>query len=487
MKKRTKGIIAGGAAVVVLAGALTALLLTSPDEDEAAEESTSVSSEEKTSALLYDKDPAKISSIDISNESGNIRIERYADNFWTIPDISGFPLDSDLIESAVNSAATLTAETTIKDKTDLSVYGLDSPRITIKTVFDGDTAQEKTVYIGNATPKNNGYYVILEGGTDIYTVKTSALSVFENKEYDYIDHVLYENVTDDDTEDDYDPLKINSLTITRPDLPDEIRIEYDKRKDSEETITGNSSDHVMTSPVSLDLSPDKSNDTLNVIFGLSASDVAAVNPDDAALAEYGLKEPACTVEYDINAGGIKLFIGNECRDEDGNITGYYAMKDGIEAVYVLPTQSVPWIDVMPLDLTMTMITSTYIYSIDTIDIEYEGKSESFALSGDEDTFAVSWNGEEYADTDRFKTFYQYILRAPAEELFLEENSEEPRVSITIKSASGTDKIEFITSGDRMTIIRRNGQNSFRCRTAYVDRLIENIEKLRSGDDIISSW
>lgn len=484
MKKKTKGIIALSSAVVVLGAVVTVLLVTSPEEESEEDLYANTSdSSAKTTKLLYDKDPNKITTLTVTNENGGYTVEKYADDFWTIPDISGFPLDYDTVNSSVDAIATVTAQTVIEGKDDLEAYGLDNPAVTVSAKSD-DNSFEKTMYIGSVTPKGDCYYVKFEGESDIYTIKTSDISIFENKEYDFINHVIYDDVTDDDTEDDYDPKKINSMTIKRADLPYDIEVIYDVRKDSDETLTGNSSSHVMVSPVSLDLSPDKSDTTLNMIFGLTATDVAAVDPDENTLEEYGLKSPACTVIYDINASAATLYIGN--KTSDGY---YYVMRDGLDVVYTLPAESVPWITTEPLDLTMTMITSTYIYTIDTIDIEHDGTTEHFELSGSADTddFAVKWNDEDFEDTESFKTFYQYILRAPAEELYLEENTEDPTLTVTITSETGTDKLEFIPSDNRMTIIRRNGQTSFKCRTAYVDRFLENIEKLRNGEEIVSSW
>ena len=143
---------------------------------------------------------------------------------------------------------------------------------------------------------------------------------------------------------------------------------------------------------------------------------------------------------------------------------------------------------MPLDLTTTLVTSVYIYTIHTIDMEYEGNTLHFDLSGGADDFKVRCGGEDFTDTDRFKSFYQFILRAPAEELYLADDGEnEARVTLTIESDFGTNVIEFITSADRKSIIRLNGRTSFKCRTAYVDRLIDNVDNLFNGEKIITSW
>ncbi|MGN1415343.1 MAG: DUF4340 domain-containing protein [Oscillospiraceae bacterium] len=488
MKKRTKGIIAGSCAVVLLAGALVALKLTEPETEEEDNLASTSDASAKTSALLYDKNPSDVSSVEVTNADGGYTVERYADNFWTIPDISGLPLDYTSVNSAVETLATLTAQQVVSEAPeDLSVYGLDEPQLKAKVVFDSGNISEKTIIVGDETPKGGEYYFKLEDSDTVYTIKSSDISLLFAKEYDFINHVLYDNVMDDDTEDDYDPRKINSMTVSRPDLEYDIVVEYDVRQDYEEIITGNSSSYVMTAPVSLDLNPDKSDDMMELIFGITASDVAAVEPDEAALNEYGLTEPACTVTYDINAGAATLYIGNKCYNDSGVPTGYYVMREGLDVVYILDTANVPWVSIQPLDITMTMITSTYIYSVESIEIAYDGRTETFEPNGDKDDFVVKHNGED-ADADLFKSLYQYILRAPAEEIYLGDiPDKEPDVSITIKNEYGEDKLDFYSDADRKSIIVLNGKANFKCRTAYVDRLIDNLGHYAAGEDIVTSW
>lgn len=488
MKKKTKGIIAGSCAVVLLAGALVALKLTEPETEEEDNLASTSDSSTKTSTLLYDKNPSDISSVEVTNEQGGYTIERYADDFWTIPEISGLPLNYTSVNSTVETLATLTAQQVVSEAPeDLSVYGLDRPQLTATTVFDNGSVTEKTILVGDETPKGGEFYFKLSDSDIVYTVKSADISVLFNKEYDFINHVVYDYVTDDDTEDDYDPTKINSMTISRPDLEYDIVVEYDVRQDQEEIITGNSSSYVMTAPVSLDLNPDKSDDMMQKIFGYTAADVAAVDPDDAALEEYGLKEPACTVTYDVNAGAATLYIGNRYYTDEGLPEGYYVMREGLDVVYMFATADVPWISIEPLDITMTMITSTYIYAVESIEITYGDTTQTFEPNGDQDDFAVKYNGED-ADADLFKSLYQFILRAPAEEIYLGAvEDREPDVTITIKNEYGEDRVEFYSDADRKSMIVLNGKSNFKCRTAYVDRLLDNLEHFAAGEDIVTSW
>ena len=143
---------------------------------------------------------------------------------------------------------------------------------------------------------------------------------------------------------------------------------------------------------------------------------------------------------------------------------------------------------MPLDITSTMVTSNYIYDLSSIEIKTADKTYDLEMSGSSsDDFTVKIDGKDI-ETDRFKTFYQFLLRTSAEELYLQETDAEPYMTITIKTTRGnTDVLEYIADSDRMTIIKLNGNADFRCRTAYTDRLLENLDALINGGEFATTW
>ena len=218
----------------------------------------------------------------------------------------------------------------------------------------------------------------------------------------------------------------------------------------------------------------------------SADSFALLNPTEEDLEEYGFSDPTAIITMNIVGGDFRMLVGDPYNDEDGNQAGYYAIVEGYEVVYMFSNSKLPWVSFMPLDITTTMITSNYIYGVSSIDIT--GNAEAhFTMTGSEASdFAVKLNGND-VDSDSFKTLYQFILRAPAEQLCFDDVSGEPALTIAIKSASGNDTIEFYPTENRRTIIRLNGVTSFTCKTAYLDRLIENIGKFENGEDLITNW
>lgn len=483
MKGNIKLLITAAVVLVILAGAVVALTLTGGEEGET--EETSVSTTAPLSRLLYEKSPEQVENIRIVNETGEYDIKKFGESLWAVTDFAGVNHSKAALDDALEGACSVTSQQVAAENADdLSVYGLKEPRASVTVTF-GDGSERKML-IGAESPSPGLTYMCFEGETKVYAVNTSDIDVFLEDRFYFIAKTVYTARSAADANDTTDYTKIDSITISRKDIDYDIVLEYDVRQDSDEIITGNSSSHIMTSPVRLDLNPDMAADTLNKVFGLTASAVAVVAPSKEMMANFGLDDPFAVIKFDIAGETFTLSVGNEFTAEDGT-QGYFGYAEGIDIIYIFNRSDLPWATVKPLDITMTMITSTYIYAIDTVDIETAEGSTHFDLSGDgaDDFDVVCDNGD--ITEDSFKSFYQFFLRAPAEEIYLEENTSPADITVTVKSSGGTDVVEFIRSEDRMSVIRLNGRTSFRCRTAYTDRLIENLGLLLEGQGMIETW
>ncbi|MGN0675397.1 MAG: DUF4340 domain-containing protein [Oscillospiraceae bacterium] len=487
MKKNIKLIIIICAVVAVLAGLLIFLKLTAPEE----EEETAAEEEVKTS-LLYDKDPYDISSVKIQNEHGEYEIVRIGEgenSLWTIMDIVNLPMNNTTLSTLIENASTLTAQqTVVENAEDISIYGLDTPAATVTATFTDSSNTVKTLIIGNLAPDGIKRYLMLEGDPNVYTVYNTAVSCFLNDKYDVVNKTIYTARASSSESDTTDYTRINKMTIKRPDIDYDIVIEYDVRLDDESLMVANSSSYVISEPVFRDLNPEKSSIVMDGIFGLSARELAIVNPNENDMEACGLTEPAAEITVEINGGDTLHFvIGNEFINEDGKKDGRYVYADGISIIYIFDESSLPWLDVMPLEIVTTMFTSNYIYDLTALDIICEGKELNFTMTGSSaDDFAVKLNGSD-TDTDLFKDLYQFILRAPSSELYFEETTAEPILTINVKTASGGDLIEFIPDENRQTVIRLNGKSTYKCAAAYADRLIKNLELYEKGEDIVTNW
>ncbi|MBQ4256677.1 MAG: DUF4340 domain-containing protein [Oscillospiraceae bacterium] len=484
MRSNIKLLIAVTIAAVVLAAAVILLVnLTGGDKGDAAEETTSVTVNE--GKLLYDKDPAAIETIAIANSEGEYTIRKYADDSWFVEDFAGLIHDTTFIGKALEYAASFAAATTANEHADdLSVYGLDAPRATALITFEDGTVRE--IRVGNEAPADEVTYCTLDGTDTVYAVDNAKVSYFLRDKFYFLEKTVYTPQAPENAENPEDYTKINSITVKRKDIDYAIVLEYDERQDSDEIVTGNSATHRMTEPVRLDLNPDTAYDALNAIFGLTASGVAVAAPSEETLSSFGFDDPYAVIDFDIVGGDTTLTVGNAYTNEETGEKGRYVTATGFDEIFMFTDGTLPWLTITPEGITSPLITSTYIFAIDEFTVESRDVRKDFVLSGDKDDFAVTCDGEE-VDPDLFKSFYQYFLKAPAEEIYLEENTDPADVTVTVVSDYGTDIVEFINSADRLSVVRLNGRTSFRLRTTYVNRLLENLDHLMNGEGIIVTW
>lgn len=487
MKKNIRLIIIICVIAAVLAGAVLVLMKTAPQDEE--QEDTA---EEVTTLLLYDKAPADLAKLTIENESGTYEVVRVGEGDgakWTVMDIANLPLSGSVMTRLLDNSASLTAQQTVSEAPeDISIYGLDAPSATFTAEFSDSAKTVKKLLIGNLTPEETKRYVMLEGDPKVYTVFNTALNCFLQDKYALINKTVFSAQAAASAEDTTDYTRINKLTVSRADIDYDIVIEYDVRLDDDSSMVGNSSTYVMSEPVFRDLNPETSSGVTDGIFGLTASDLAVLNPNEEDIAASGMDEPAAEVTAEINGGSSLHFkIGNEFINEEGKKDGRYVLVDGIDIIYIFSESSLPWLTVKPLDIVTTMYTSNYVYDLDMLNITCDGKERKFSITGSQNDFAVTLNGAA-VDGDAFKNLYQFILRAPSSELCFEDVSAEPSLTVEIVTRDGGgDLIEFIPDGNRRAVVRLNGRPEYICQQSYVDRFIKNLELFENGEDIVLNW
>ncbi|MBR6599976.1 MAG: hypothetical protein IKK88_06715, partial [Oscillospiraceae bacterium] len=95
------------------------------------------------------------------------------------------------------------------------------------------------------------------------------------------------------------------------------------------------------------------------------------------------------------------------------------------------------------------------------------------------------------DRERYSKFYQALISAPAEQIYLDDDSATKRIAtIIIEKNDGSEKesVEFFEADDREVIIRKNGKVSFKTRASYVNKaLLPNIKNIDTDAEFVTNW
>lgn len=155
--------------VLVLALAIVAFVWVSklPAEEEA---------EEAIRYTVIELDAEAVNKVSFTNETGTYILNK-AEEEWTYNGNKTLDIDEDEVLQMVKKVAALTSENCIEQVTDLSMYGLDTPMITI-LLSDGSTSY--TLLVGDYNDVTYTQYVCLESDKEtVYTTAAYNISSFK--------------------------------------------------------------------------------------------------------------------------------------------------------------------------------------------------------------------------------------------------------------------------------------------------------------------
>lgn len=483
-----KQLIACAAAVVLLGGGVAAMKFTEPKPELDTMDPADVS-EEASGSMIYSGPEKDLKTVYVTNANGGFIFTRTYKgsgdeddaNKYKIEGLENVKLDSYTTDNLASNAAALESKAVIEENaSDLGKYGLSEPRAEAVITFDGDEPQTVTVLVGNDTPGGD-IYVKLADSSTVYSASSSFLKCYTYEKEYFVSHLLVE----EPSEDEY-PV-ISSVRVHRSDLEQDIVFEYDPYSDGENEQGGTSAAHVMTSPVHAYLNVSDSVKYTHGIFGLRAKNVLSVEPSEQELEFAGILDPVCTVTMTLEDGQEYVLKLGVSYGEDGGYTGYL---EGTDVLWQFDPNSVPWMTMAAEDAMSTLVFGSYVYDVTSVSLTEAGNTSEFTCTGDSaDNYKVQFSGEEY-DRNRFLEFYQALIKAPAEEICLEDDGTELLVSVKITRRNGLpdENVEFWKTEGNKVLIKKDGDPCFKCRASFVNKaLIPNISKIQGTDDFVTNW
>lgn len=289
---------------------------------------------------------ASMQSIEVENEFGGYKIYRDAADTFQLDGFLGLNFNAELFSSLVVTTGTPTVMQRIAQDLDadgLAEYGFDDPQASW-TVTDLSGKQVK-VYVGDELLTEGGYYVMLDGRNAVYIMGTTLADTvlqpahklltplltagMSTNNYFFVDNFrvwkgdeLFVNVE-----------KVPDNELSNPDAIVEARLLY--------PLTENGDRYDINDSLYFEI--------LYKFIALQGESVEAFLPTDEQLIEYGLDEPAYTINYTFNDpttdddATYEFIIFVSKQQADGT---YYAVSNllGYSIVCKVSEENLGWLE-----------------------------------------------------------------------------------------------------------------------------------------------
>lgn len=498
MSKKVKAIIAGSIVMVLLVGAVIALVLTNNPATE----------DEQTSSIGAELITIQEASVDdleyilVKNQKDEYKIESIGEKKFGIKEIDGYKQVDGMFETTASSVMNIYAQQIIEENaTDLDMYGFDNPTLEAEIKVRGKDSLKLT--LGNLSPDTYTRYMIKTGENTVYGMSSGTLSNLMSTKYDYLDKVVVPAL---ETGEDGNPV---APSLERIEIQNELLekpVIMEKYQEGELSKNGFPGIGVkMTSPINGMINETKAQERINPVFGLTASSIAAINPTAAQLTEYGFDTPTSSfsINYD-KTFSAKVITGSaiECQHEEGEdltdhkhvIKSYYAMREGTNVIYVVPKESLSWLDIKRNTLLSSIAVLPPILDLDGVDFtvgseKYEIKYKM--IGDDEDDtneMEATVNGKS-VDIDAAKKMLQLFYATSIQDVNTGITPENPPDASLVYHYKGgkTDKVEFFIMDDRQVVISLNGNLGYTGRSGYIEVMQKNMNKLINGEEVDTDW
>lgn len=373
-----------------------------------------------------------------TDENGETKTETEKKKVWTNPD---FDVDSSRVDDIIRAAGTTINRTINENPENVSVYGLDNPRLVTFVLSDG---KEVTLEIGGQSPTGESQYVRRAGEKAVYSIGSYDGKKLASGKFDIMDRNLY-------AKDDVSESDISTLAFFKN--GDKV---FEAVSDSE-SGTWN-----MISPLKVKAEMLEFNKFLKWISGMRASEFIAENPSD--LSEYGLDKPTYEFSYTLDGETYRLILGSKT----DNL--YYAKMEDRPLIFTVNGSGLNFVDLPLIDLIQTFIYIPDIYDVERLVIEMDGRVDWLFIQAnrenpDKDVFYFNGRRIEEEDKSLFRGYYQGAIGISGDMLYLDakpSGKAEIRLTYTMKEAKPdkTVVVELIPTEDGYGYyLMRNGEYS----------------------------
>ncbi|MBO5784282.1 MAG: DUF4340 domain-containing protein, partial [Clostridia bacterium] len=345
-------------------------------------------------------------------------------------------------------------------------YGFSSPTATA-TVTDTDGNQFH-ITVGSEMPNGTAYYVMNDSTNHVYAVEADYLFyILADKE-----SLLSKQITSMAADTAY---MVDYVKITKNGQP---YLHVVSMEDDEPVHYNSNHLYKMIHPYQ-GLGRD-----VNVVSyletagNLTATTIKHLGVDDSALAEYGLSHPPIVVEYSYKGQVTRLY----CSEPVDGFCNVYAENGNI--IYSFLAQKLKLMSFDALDFVTPYQFERDIDDVERIFIQTKDKSYTYHVKVENGQTSATLD-HTTLNSDAFERFYDLLTTS---ELIgvAEKPSGSPTLTMTFRYHAATgmknDTVSFTYIDERTYFIEVNGQGNFYVSSLYVDKVLECIPKLNSGQD-----
>lgn len=414
--------------------------------------------EEADKLVLFNIDESSIDKVEIHNDSGDYIAEYSSESGWELTNTDEFDLDSSAITAICSNFCSLTADKILND-TDSSKYGFDDP-ITL-TVYTGDTPY--TLYIGDATPTYESFYVMKENDENIYLVEyTTGAILCATKDSLKQTYIL-----------NYFESEIDHFCLWKGGEKDE-NILFSMNKD-ENGVWSMDKPYQNISVYNTQIDSFLTDATRDQIFTFVAE-----NCPESDYSKYGFDDPQYVFEVTAGDKHTKVIFGDNTNN-DNEIYGLFT--DNGQVVTFVPNE-LAVLGYSTIDMMNTSVYSADISEVAAVDVVIPDAEAKMEINYSDEKYVL--NGTEIQDEDTkslFKSFYNSFNSAYFESI---EKDDEPsgdaEITITYTLTNNdVTKIEYIpVPGDDSNTywaVKDGEYTGFIVRKKIVANIITSYEEL----------
>lgn len=488
MKKNIRNMIIAVAAVVILVAMLVILMnLPSSGGDDASSTASS------TAISLNTKTADDISKVEVKNDNGGYTVEIKGTDSYAVEGLDGLELNTTSISALKSDCAGVSATQVVEEQADdLSVYGLDNPKAEATITYkDGESL---SIAAGNEAAGSAGTYVTVNGENKVYLFNSAKVDTFSYALLEYVSKAI--TVSEEEAVAAANGGEVSSSADGTAQTPQFAKMtlsgtvrEAPVVVEPAEAISGIAQFNI-TSPKVKSADYTKISEYIGAVFGLSADEVVAINPTDADLETYGLKEPYSKLVADFDVCTVTLLAS--APDAAGNVC--IMNGDRPNVIYRIAAETLTWLSGTYNDLATKLLFTPNIKDVKTMTVTTPEKTYVFQLTSivDEENdkkfnTTITYEGQEL-DEDIFKDYYQNVISASADEETTEQPTGDPVFSVKYEytdSSRAADVVEYYDAGSRRMFISFNGVCDSVTTSKYVEKLIADTEKVINGEEIVA--